>query len=99
MAITPTGITLHIPITDRIRTMVATIMGLHSTGTADIDTTIAIIVITTAIGIKPMHDAESAGSRLASSQQFFYRVWRAQLLQNTSDSSRYFGDADGLAGG
>jgi hypothetical protein len=43
-----TGITL-IAITDRIRTM-APITGLRTTGTAGIDTTIAIIVITTTIG-------------------------------------------------
>jgi hypothetical protein len=97
MAITPTGITLHIPITDRIRTM-ATIMGLHSTGTADIDTTIAIIVITTAIGDKLMRMQIGWLETSLEPAIFLPRLARA-VLQNTSDASRYFGDADGLAGG
>jgi hypothetical protein len=58
MAITLTDITIHTPtITDRIRTM-ATTMGLHSIGTAEIDIITATIVIITAIADKLMRDAD-----------------------------------------
>jgi hypothetical protein len=55
MAITLTD-TIHTPtITDRIRTM-ATIMGLHSIGPADIDITTATVI--TAITDKLVRDAD-----------------------------------------
>jgi hypothetical protein len=41
----PIGTTDHIGTTDRIRTM-ATILGLHSTGTVDIAITATIVIIT-----------------------------------------------------